>query len=135
MRSLSRQRPPEHLVHGLVRTTLPNRSHSAMSMAEAARYSAPVLDCAIGRLSISRWMRLDAQRIAARAGGRQRVVDMRLDGAGAVEGLAQADDPGVGVHANPEDVGELPGAESFNRNDFHGWLGGSRFVWEGCGLN
>ena len=78
-----------------------------MSIAEAARYSTPVEDCAIGRFSISRWMRLDVQRVAPEQAPGERVVDVRLDGAGAVEGLAEADDAGVGVDADPEDVGEL----------------------------
>ena len=86
-------------------------------MAEAARYSTPVLDCAIGRLSMSRWMRLDAQRVAAEETPAQRVVDVRLDRAGAVEGLAEADHAGVGVDADPEDVGELLGAEGFDGGD------------------
>ena len=77
-----------------------------MSIAEAARYSAPVLDCAIGRLSMSRWMASICSGSRPKA-PRQRIVDMRLDGAGAIEGLAQADHAGIGVDADPDDVGEL----------------------------
>ena len=106
-----------------------------MSIAEAARYSAAGARLRHRQIDHILVQLLDAQRIAPEQARRQRIVDMRRDGRGAVEGLAEADDPGVGVDADPQDVLELAGEERFYGDDFHGWLGGSRFVWEGCGLN
>ena len=63
--------------------------------------------------------RFDVQRVAAEQACGQRVMNVRLDCAGAVEGFAEADDAGVGVHAGPDDVGKLFGAKGFDGGDLH----------------
>ncbi len=63
--------------------------------------------------------RLDPERGPAEQARGEGVVDMGLDRAGAVEGLAQSDQPRIGVHADPEDIGEFLGAQRFDRGDLH----------------
>ena len=80
-------------------------------MAEAARYSAPV--DGLGHRKIDHLLveRLDPQRIAAQQPPGQRVVDMRLDQFRAIEGFAKADDPGIGMNADPKDVRKFVGPQ------------------------
>ena len=82
-----------------------------MSIAEAARYSTPVEDCAIGRFSMSRWIASMCRGLRPSSAAGKGVVDLRLDRAGAVEGFAETDHARVGVDADPEDVGEFLGAQ------------------------
>ena len=67
---------------------------------------------------------LDVERIAAEQAPRERIVDMRLDRARAVERLAETDDPAVGMDADPEDIGEFLGPQGFDGGDFHRSLPG-----------
>ena len=62
---------------------------------------------------------LDAQRITPEQSAGQRVMDMCLHGAGAVEGFAKAYQPTVGMDADPDDIGELIGPECLDHGDFH----------------
>ena len=89
-----------------------------MSIAEAARYSTPVEDCAIGK------HRHTALRCSMRSGSaeqarRQRVVDVRFDGARAVECLADPDEAGVGVDVDPKQVRKLVEQDGLERGDLH----------------
>ncbi len=59
------------------------------------------------------------QRIAAEEAAGQRVVDMRLDRAGAIEGLAETDHARIGVDAHPDDIGELLGSQRLDRGYLH----------------
>ena len=40
-----------------------------------------------------------------------------LDGTRTIKGLAKADDPGVGVDAHPDHIGEFGGAQRLDRGD------------------
>ena len=87
----------ESLLESDMPQTLPNKSHSAMSVAEAARYSTQVED---------RWI------ASMRSGSRPStagkcVVDLRLHRSGAVKGLAEPGQPGVSVDADPHHVCEF----------------------------
>ena len=63
---------------------------------------------------------LDMQRIAPEKARRERLVDMRLGRAGAVERFAETDDPAVGVNADPEDVGIFLCSQGLDECDLHG---------------
>ena len=64
--------------------------------------------------------RLDPQRIAAEQANSKCVVNMRLNRAGPVERLAEADNAGVGMDPGPHHVGEFLGAQCLDGGDFHG---------------
>jgi len=51
---------------------------------------------------------------------RHRLVDVRLDRAGTEEGLAQPDQPLVGVDMEPEQIGELAEPDRLEARDLHG---------------
>jgi len=64
-------------------------------------------------------VQVDLQRILAEQVGRDGFVDIRLDGANAEEGFAEADDPLVGVYLDPDDIGELFQPDGFDPGDLH----------------
>ncbi len=107
----------EHLVYRLVADLLPEQGPIARCRwLEAARYSTPVEDCAIGRFSMSRWMASMCRGLRPSRRPGEGVVDLRFDRACAIEGLAEADYASIGVDAHPDDVGELLGAQGFSRS-------------------
>ena len=50
---------------------------------------------------------IDLQRVLAKQIRRRRLVDESGYGLGAIEGLAEPDDPGIGMDLNPEKIGKL----------------------------
>jgi len=62
---------------------------------------------------------LDVQGVAAQQAPGEHVVQVRLDGAGAVERFAQAGHAGIGLDADPQDVGELGRAQRLDAGDLH----------------
>ena len=68
--------------------------------------------------------RLDVQRVPAQQAPGEGIVQVRLDCARAIESLAQADHPGVRMHAHPDDVGELAGPQCLDGRDLHAALPG-----------
>src|SRR5204863_6347133 len=63
---------------------------------------------------------LDVQGIVAEQAAGKGVMDLRLDCARAIEGLAKSDHACISVDAHPDDVGEFLGAQSLDRRDLHG---------------
>ena len=64
-------------------------------------------------------MLVDAQRVLAEQERRRRGVQIGLDLGRAEEGLAEPDQPLVGVHAHPDEVGELAEPHRLEGGDLH----------------
>ena len=99
-------------------------------MADAARYSTPGAGLRHRQVQHLAVQRLDVQRISPEKPPGQRGVQMRFDRTGAVERLAEPDHAGIGVDADPEDVGELLRPQRLESDDLHGATGGSK-AWIG----
>ena len=54
----------------------------------------------------------------------ERVVKMRFHRGRTVEGLAEADQPCIGMHPHPQDVGEFLGPQRLDRRDLQSRLPG-----------
>ena len=77
---------------------------------------------------------LDLQRVLADQLGRDALMQIGLDRGRAHEGLAEADEPVIGVQAHPDEVAELGEADGFEGGDLHRWSGIWWFGGRGSGV-
>jgi hypothetical protein len=64
-------------------------------------------------------MSIDRQRVLADQAGCRGLVDVGRDRVGPEEGLAEAGHAFVGMHMDPEQVGELVELDGLDRRDSH----------------